>query len=82
MSKDFSFLNADTQPYIYDATMGTYVHVSRVGEDPHGIMIPNDFKYPLERVCIKDAYPRFNEWGMSRITSTDWYKYYDEELVY
>ena len=82
VSKDFSFLNADTQPYIYDATMGTYVHVSRVGEDPHGIMIPNDFKYPLERVCIKDAYPRFNEWGMSRITSTDWYKYYDEELVY
>lgn len=82
VDKKFSFLNKDTQPYIYDTTTNKYVYLSRVGEDPHGIMIPYDFKYPLEKVCIKDAYDRFNEWGQNRITSTDWYKYFNEDKVW
>ncbi len=47
--------------------------MSQKGEDPHGIMIPCDFAYPKERICIKDAYTQFNNWGENPVTSTDWY---------
>lgn len=73
VDKDFSFLDEATQPYIYDITTNTTVKISRVGEDPHGIMIPYEFKYPLEKVCIKNAYEEFNNWGVNKVESTDWY---------
>jgi LruC domain-containing protein len=66
-------LDDATMPYIFDKTTNYNVYISRVGQDPHGIMIPNDFKYPLEKVCIKDAYAEFNNWGVNQVTSTDWY---------
>ena len=70
----FSFLNESTQPYLFDETTGKQVKLSKKGEDPHGIMIPYaDFKYPLEKVCIKDAYGEFNNWGQNPVNSTDWY---------
>jgi hypothetical protein len=82
VADNFSFLNESTQPYIFNVSTGKEVKLSKKGEDPHGIMIPYNFKYPLERICIKDAYRLFNEWGESRVTSTDWYKYYTEGKVY
>lgn len=82
VSKDFSFLDATTQPYIVDTTIGNTVRLATVGQDPHAIMIPYDFKWPLEKVCIKDAYSMFNNWGASRTTSTDWYKHPDEEQTF
>lgn len=82
VDKKFSFLNEDTQPYIYDMTTGETIRLSRKGEDPHGIMIPYDFKYPKEKICIKDAYEKFNNWGKNRVTSTDWYVYPTEDLVF
>lgn len=70
----FSFLNESTQPYLFDETTGKQVKLSKTGEDPHGIMIPYaDFKYPLEKICIKDAYGEFNNWGQNPVNSTDWY---------
>lgn len=82
VNKEFSFLNKTNQPYIYDANRNWYIEISRQGEDPHAIMIPYDFRWPLERKCIKDAYLRFNEWGMELVSHTDWYKYPEENLVY
>ena len=80
--KSFSFLDESTQPYIYDMTTGTTVKLAKKGEDPHGIMIPYDFKYPKEKICIKYAYGEFNSWGENRITSTYWYKHPVEGLVF
>jgi hypothetical protein len=82
VDKDFSFLNENTQPYIYNVSEGKTIKLSEKGEDPHGIMIPYDFKYPVEQKCIKDAYSRFNEWGETRVNSTDWYKYYNPGTVF
>ena len=82
VDKDFSFLNENTQPYIYNVSEGRTIKLSQKGEDPHGIMIPYDFKYPVEQKCIKDAYSRFNEWGETRVNSTDWYKYYNPGTVF
>jgi LruC domain-containing protein len=45
-------------------------------------MIPCDFKYPREKVCIKDAYKQFNNWGRNKVVDTDWYLYPEEGLVY
>ena len=86
VKESFSFLNYDLLPYIYDETTGVTVKLATKGQNPHGIMIPNDFKYPRERVCIKDAYNveghKFNSWGQNKITDTDWYKFPVEELVF
>lgn len=82
VNENYSFLDANTQPYIYDATKDWEVRIARRGEDPHAIMIPYDFKWPLERVCIKDAYLKFNNWGMKLIEDTDWFKYPVENLIY
>ena len=82
VASSFSFLDPDTQPYIYDKTRGNTVYLSKIGQDPHGIMIPNDFKYPLEKVCIKNAYKEFNGWGQNAVTYTDWYTKPVEGKVY
>lgn len=75
VSETFSFLDEATQPYLLDKTTGLEVKLAKKGEDPHGIMLPYDFQYPLETVCIKDAYEKFNEWVAKNkdILSTDWY---------
>ena len=73
VGKEFKLADPSTAPYIYDATKGQEVKMSKIGEDPHGIMIPWDFKYPLEKVCIKNAYLEFNNWGQNSVTSTKWY---------
>lgn len=73
VSESFSFLDEENQPYIYDASTNLTVKLSTKGQDPHGIMIPFDFKYPVEKVCIIDAYKDFNKWGANPILSTNWY---------
>ncbi|WP_155267512.1 DUF4114 domain-containing protein [Xylanibacter ruminicola] len=75
VSEAFSFLDEATQPYLYDKSTGMEVKLSKKGQDPHGIMLPYDFKYPLEKVCIKDAYKEFNNWVSQNkdILGTNWY---------
>lgn len=83
VNKNFSFLDVTVQPYVYDATENWTVKVSRKGEDPHAIMIPYDIKWPLERICIKDAYFKFNSWGRNQlIEDNDWYKHPTEDKVF
>ena len=82
VSKSFSFLDSENQPYIYDVTTKLTVNLATKGQDPHGIMIPFEFKYPIERTCIKDAYTEFNKWGQNPVNSTDWYTKPVEGKVY
>lgn len=82
VDKNFSFTDESTQPYIIDLSTNKTIKISRKGEDPHGIMIPYDFKYPLETVCVKDAYTKFNSWGQNPVESTEWYLYPVEDKVF
>ena len=82
VNSNFSFLDVNIQPYVYDRTKNWEVRISQIGQDPHAIMIPYDFRWPLERICINKAYLKFNEWGVGSVTSTDWYKYPEEDKVY
>ena len=69
----FSFTDFSKQVYIYNKTQGYERKMAEKGKDPHGIMIPRDFAYPKEKICIKDAYSGFNSWGTNPVTFTDWY---------
>lgn len=69
----FSFADKKDIFYIYNATTGKEIHIAEMGEDPHAIMIPGDFRYPLEGTCIKDAYPAFINWSKDRTQSLNWY---------
>ena len=82
VDKSFSFLNELNQPYILDMDKNWAIKISRKGEDPHAIMIPYDFRWPIERTCIKDAYLKFNEWGQGLVTNSDWYKHPIDGKVY
>lgn len=83
VSNTFTFLDKNCQPYIYDKTSDKTIKLSEKGQDPHGIMIPSNFKYPLEKVCIKDAYALFNNWGQNSVSYTDWYtKSYVSNKIY
>lgn len=70
----FSLADPNTAPIVFNKTRNKTIELAKVGQNPHGLMIPYDFKYPLELVCIKNAYLKFNDWGQNAITSTDWYK--------
>ena len=70
------------KPYIFNKTKNKKIYLSKAGEDPHGIIVAYDFHYPLERICIKDAYPQFNNWGENPINSTWWYMSPNPSKVY
>ncbi len=83
VSKEFKLATEpkSTQPYIHNASTGKDVHLAEEGDAPHGIMVAYDFCYPRERVCIKDAFPLFNNWGTNPINSTWWYMYPDQQYI-
>ena len=82
VDKNFSFLNVDNQPFVYDKTQDWEVKIARRGEDPHAIMIPYNFRWALEKVRISNAYKKFNTWGEKMIEETDWYKYPQEFNIF
>lgn len=83
VSPDFTIVNLDDLVYIHNATTGLDIKLSEKGDDPHAIIIPNDYLYPKEQICIKDAYTRFTDWGINPTTSNrDWFREYVEEKVY
>lgn len=48
-----------------------------------GLMIPGDFRYPIELESIINAYNDFKSWAISSgTTNTDWYKKPIEENIY
>lgn len=71
VSSTFSFKH--NAPVVENRTRGYDIEIATEGEDPHAIMIPYDFLWPIEKIRINTAYLRFNEWGSNRILSTDWY---------
>lgn len=52
-----------------------YIKIATVGQDPHGIVIPEKWQWPTETTCIKDAYPQFKTWSADHTKAQDWYKY-------
>ena len=81
--------------FIRIASMTTKGEDGRIAKAPLGIAIPSEWKWPLERVVVTDAYPTpddnshpgFASYGSEsdsivRIGLTDWYKYPVSSEVY
>lgn len=60
------------------------IHVATPGQDPHGVVIPSDWKWPKEYQSIKLAYPDFVGFAnpSTRSSYLEWYKNPDTSLIY
>ena len=60
------------------------IHVATNGQDPHGVVIPGYWAWPLEWVCVKEAYPDFVGFAADsqHQTNIDWYKNPDNDKTY
>lgn len=60
--------------YVYDETKDRNITLAGVGEDPHAIVIPSTFEYPMERTNISKAYPLFKNWANYAENDKYWFK--------
>ena len=71
---NFSYETAD----FWIKTPQMEVHIAKQGEDPHGIVVPGDWRWPREWQCIKNAYPNFIEFAKDASTTDEtirkWYQ--------
>ena len=68
--------------YIYDKTKNYDVTLAGMGDDPHAIVIPSDFGYPIERANIQTAYPLFRNWSGNATIDRYWFRNAIEQYVY
>ena len=50
------------------------------GKAPQALIIPCGWEWPIERINIKDAYPKFADW-VKDVNNIDWYLYPDESKI-
>ena len=67
---------------IKNLTTGKTIGMPKTGEAPYAIIVPLNFRYPVERCSIVKAYPNFKKWAQNRNEATDWYLYPVENDVY
>ena len=58
---------------IYNRKTGKTISMPKDGEPPYAIVVPLNFRYPVERCSIISAYPDFVKWAQNRNEATDWY---------
>ena len=68
--------------FIENRSTGKVVKVPETGQPPFAVIVPEVFKYPLERVCINNAYLKFKNWAQDMITDKDWYTEPETGKVY
>ena len=68
--------------FVYDATQEREITLAGQGDDPHAIVVPANFEYPLEKKCIKTAYPLFSNWAQKASSDRMWFTHCEEEFVY
>lgn len=57
------------------------VGASEAGKVPQMICVPGTWKWPKERINIKDAYPQFNAWAKDYNYLDPWYNYPEADKV-
>lgn len=53
----FTFANADF--WIKSPLVPKGIHIAKTGKAPLGVVIPGEWQWPLENVCVKEAYTGF-----------------------
>lgn len=60
--------------YIENVSNGnSIIGLPKKGYAPFAIIIPIDFNYPQEGICIKDAYLNFTNWAQNVNNNKDWF---------
>ena len=52
---------------------GKTISMPKEGEPPYAIIVPLNFRYPIESCSIISAYPDFVKWAQNRNEATGWY---------
>lgn len=68
--------------YLENQTTGKTIKIAKKGEPPYAIIVPVNFRYPMEHTCIKDAYTHFLEWAKDVNDSEDWYLYGEAKKIF
>ena len=65
-----------------ESTGKTIAIPTKAGEPPYAIIVPVDFKYPIEKTSIIEAYPNFSIWAKDATRPGNWYLNGVEGLIY
>ena len=68
--------------YITNMTKGGDIRIPKKGEAPYALIIPGDFNYPNEGVCINNAYEKFRNWANNASQYNEWIYWAEEEKTY
>ncbi len=78
-------LGAKVEPELQGVYDSDYyaISIAKQGQDPHGIMIPGKWQWPIEKTCIIKAYEMFADWAhdIKDPTSKNWYMFPEEGQV-
>ena len=68
--------------YIENRTTGKEIRLSKQGEPPYAIIVPQDFQYPMEHTRITEAYAKFLEWAQNANKDKDWYVFEEADKIF
>ena len=68
--------------YIENKSTQKTIRVPEQGEPPYAIIVPQDFKYPMEHTSITKAYGNFLKWAQDANQSKDWYVFEDADKIF
>ena len=68
--------------YIENRTTGKEIRVSKQGEPPYAIIVPQDFLYPMEHTRITEAYAKFLEWAQNANKDKNWYVFEEADKIF
>ncbi|MBP3849799.1 MAG: DUF4842 domain-containing protein [Prevotella sp.] len=68
--------------YLENKTTGKMIKVSKKGEAPFAIIVPEEFDYPQEFTPITGAYADFLKWAQDVNTSNNWYKFEEADKIF
>jgi hypothetical protein len=82
VSESMSITQFLSQIYIKNMSLGgSEVHVPLAGEPPYALIIPDDFDYPREGVCMTDAYGSFRNWANNASQYDEWLLYREKSKI-
>ena len=68
--------------FIENKATGKIIQVSKKGEAPFAIIVPQEFDYPMERQSITGAYAAFIKWAQDVNTSGNWYQFETADKIF
>ena len=75
-------MNFLKQIYIENLTTQRTIKMPTPGYAPHAIIVPENFKYPMEKQNITSAYAEFLNWAKDINASNDWYKFGEADKIF